>query len=386
MSRFVFMHYSRKLKPLIKTYQRHIPVLLLAAMILLAPLLIANKPVVASPEPQPHAAPVSACPVLEENWENTIKLSGSVIPHHEAIIGTEINSLRAIEVKAEVGDRVEKGQTLVVFDSALLNLEANELRATLTAAQSRDRQAQTNKDRALKLKNTGAMSEQAIADYIAAADDAHAKVGEVRARLDLKEMQIGHAVVAAPAAGIISAKSVALGTVKNYGEELFRIIVDGRLDWRGDVSADQMSFIQSGQKVDLYVNHQTQGHAQIRTLYPSLDQHTHLGTLLADIEPADGIHAGLYAEGTIIGNPTPVLTVPMHSIVTRDGKTYIFVPEKKDGVLRATAKEVSVGRTRGDRATVKGSLAPKDVIVCDGAGFIDNNDAIQIVSQEGAPR
>ncbi len=179
---------------------------------------------------------------------STISAHGNIVAWQEASIGAEADGLRLTEVKVNVGDQVNKGQVLAVFSSATLQAELDLSRADKAEAEALYVEAQADLKRTTELKSNGALSSQQIQRYITAAQSAKARLEAAKARFKTQELRLAQSLVLAPDHGIISARTATVGAVLPSGQELFRLIRGGRLEWRAEVSSDDLSKLKPGQK------------------------------------------------------------------------------------------------------------------------------------------
>lgn len=331
------------------------------------------------------AAPVAAPALSVEvataaiaNWPDTLQVSGAIAAWQEAIIGSEISGQRLLEVCVNVGDRVKKGQVLARFNTDTLMAEQAELTALW-------RQAEADRQRALALQDKGALSRQQIESYVNQAAVA-------KARLDAKDLQVRYATVVAPADGVISARNATLGSISTLGGELFRLIVHSRLEWRGELSAEQLSMVKVGQQVTLTLPDGSTASAKIRQLSPSLNSQSRMATAYADIQPGSRAQAGMYVSGTIEMQSQPALVVPAVSVIIRDGRTYVFsvgsaatgsgAPTAGDrpDVIKVSQQLVTTGRQRGAEIEISSGLTTGARVVTQGAGFLNEGDAVRVIS------
>ncbi|MEY8879446.1 MAG: biotin/lipoyl-binding protein, partial [Leptothrix sp. (in: b-proteobacteria)] len=91
---------------------------------------------------------------------SVLAANGNIAAWQEALVGSESNGLRLAEVRAEVGDRVQRGQVLARFDAASTRAELAQLQAALAEAQANEAEAVSNGDRTRALRDTGALSAQ----------------------------------------------------------------------------------------------------------------------------------------------------------------------------------------------------------------------------------
>jgi RND family efflux transporter MFP subunit len=308
------------------------------------------------------------------DWPETLQVSGPIVAWQEAIIGSEIAGQRLIEVRSNVGDHVKKGEVLARYNTDTLHAEQAELQAAW-------QQAEADRTRAVALQEKGALSRQQIENSVHQAAIA-------KARLDAKNLQLRYATIVAPEDGIISARSATLGAIGAPGGELFRLILNGRLEWRGELSAEQLSQVKAGQAVELVLPDHSAAQATIRQLSPSLDAQSRMAIAYADIQPGSRAHAGMYASGTIAMQTRPALVVPAVSVVIRDGRTYVFTVSpssgKGDTVHKVAQQPVTTGRHQGSDVEISAGLNSGARIVMQGAGFLNEGDSVHVVEGAGA--
>jgi RND family efflux transporter MFP subunit len=321
-------------------------------------------------EKTPTAAlTVSEAVVAEMQWRDIIKATGSLSAWQEAIIGAEISGQKLVAVMADVGDIVQKGQVLAKYNTEMLNAEYSELEANWVAAES-------NRKRALSLKGSGAMSAQAIESFINLAAVA-------KAQMDAKALQLKYADVVAPDDGVISGRTATLGAVGNSGDELFRLIRQSRLEWRGELTAAQAARVAPGQAVSLELPNGNQAEGSIRQIAPSFSTETRLTTVFVDLKSDSHAQAGMYAEGKITLGEKASLTIPAKSVVIRDGRNYVFVILNGDSGETVRQREVKVGQIRGNDAQILSGISKEDRIVYQGAGFLNDGDIVRIAPEKG---
>lgn len=302
-------------------------------------------------------------------WADTLTASGSVMAWQEAAIGTQIGSFRLVEVAADVGDRVRKGQVLARLDRALLRADEAQLIAAFD-------QADANRQRALALKGNSAISEQDVLQFVTAARTASAV-------LEAKRLQLRYADVTAPDDGVISARLATLGAVVPVGQELFRLIRKNRLEWRGELTASQIAQIAPGQSVALSLPDGTMAQAIVRETSPALDQQSRLGLVYADIRRGSQARAGMFAGGSVVLGRSPALTIPSESLLIRDGRSYVIKLASRSATPRVVQQAVTVGRRQGDRVEIVRGLTPTDQVVAGGAAFLGDGDVVTVAPAKG---
>jgi RND family efflux transporter MFP subunit len=298
------------------------------------------------------------------------------------VVSAQVGGQRVVEILAEIGDVVRAGQVLARFDAATLRAEEAELEASVQQAAASLREAEANRERALLLKERNLLSEQDVTRQVTQADVARAQLAGAEARLASKRLQLQYTVVVAPDAGVVSARSVTLGSVAQPGDELFRMIRQGRLEWRGELTAQQLTRVAPGDTIELSLPDGARVTARVRQLAPTLSNQSRLATVFAELPEGSGARAGMYAEGTMLLEETTALVVPSTSVVIRDGRSYVFTLDADGNIARVVAALVQVGRRVGDRIEIRQGLAPNARVVEQGAGFLNDGDVVRIVGAE----
>jgi RND family efflux transporter MFP subunit len=311
--------------------------------------------------------------------------NGNVAAWQEAVIGSESNGLRLREVRVNVGDVVNKGQVLAVFDADTVNADLAQVRAGLQEAEANAAAATSDAGRARALQASGAMSEQQVTQTIAAERIAGARAAAARAALSQQQLRLKYTQVVAPDSGIVSARSATVGAVAGVGTELFRIIRQGRLEWRAEVTAAELPQVKPGQKARVKAASGAIITGTVRTVAPTVDPQTRIALVYVDLppslSPAAPLKAGMFAGGEFTLGDSSALTVPQQAIAVRDGFAYVF---RLNPDSRVSQLKVTTGRRLGDRVEVVAGLAADALVVVSGAGFLNDGDLVRNVANVAA--
>jgi RND family efflux transporter MFP subunit len=303
-----------------------------------------------------------------------IEAPGVVAPWQEASVSSRSSGLPIVAIHADVGDTVTKGQLLARFDDATVQADVARAAAALEQANAHASEARINRDRALQLGESGVLSKQDTLTAMTNAAATAAEVAQAQAALKAARLALEHTRVVAPDAGVISARSVALGVVAQPGTELFRMIRQGRLEWRAELTAQQLAQVQAGVQATVRTMDGGTVKGRVRVVAPSLDASTRLGLAYVDLEPSSAVRASMYLKGQLELAEREVVTVPSASVVVRDGRTYVAALDGN----RVRFVAVTTGRTIGDRTEVAGGLAAGATIVVRGAGFLSDRDVVRV--------
>jgi len=273
-----------------------------------------------------QAAPAVGRPALtvrtvtlqEDKWARTLSANGSIIPWQEAIISAQVQGLRISEVKVNIGDHVQQGQVLVTLDN---------------------------------FARTG--SEPGVPDS-------------------------AQGRIVSPDAGVISAANANVGSMPKPGDELFRLIRKGRLEWRADLTAEELMLIRKGMAAEIVVGEGRAIKGKVRAISPSVDPKTRYGYALVTVPDSDGIVAGAFARGTfdVSGGKRPLQSLPQSAVMQRGSKTFVLIVGPDNHVHE---RAVTVGQRNGDRVQIKEGLKASEPVVEIGGAFLTEGDVVQVV-------
>jgi RND family efflux transporter MFP subunit len=316
-----------------------------------------------------------------------IKLAanGNVTAWQEAIIGSETGGFRLNEVRVNVGDIVKKGQILAVFSADSVNADVAQARAALLETRANAAEAAANAARARTLQSSGALSAQQISQYMTAEQTANARIAASQATLNAQQLRLKYTRVVAPDSGIISARSATVGSVVGVGTELFRLIRQGRLEWRAEVVAADLSRLKPGTRAVVKAASGEELTGKVRMIAPTIDPQTRSALVYVDLptslSPNAPFKAGMFASGQFELGSSNAMTVPQQAVVVRDGFSYVF---RLNPDQRVSQLKVNTGRRLGERIEVVAGIGAQDLLVVDGAGFLNDGDLVRNVAPKAA--
>jgi RND family efflux transporter MFP subunit len=317
-----------------------------------------------------------------------IKLTanGNVTAWQEAIIGSETGGFRLNEVRVNVGDVVKKGEVLAVFSADSVNADVAQARAALLETRANAAEAAANAARARTLASSGALSAQQISQYMTAEQTANARIAASQATLAAQQLRLKYTQVVAPDSGVISARTATVGSVVGVGTELFRMIRQGRLEWRAEVTASDLSRLKPGAKALVKAASGAELTGRVRMIAPTIDPQTRSALVYVDLPatmaPNAPFKAGMFASGQFELGTSDAMTVPQQGVVVRDGFSYVF---RLNPDQRVSQLKVQTGRRLADRIEVTGGLTPDALVVVSGAGFLNDGDLVRNVAAAAPP-
>ena len=315
-----------------------------------------------------------------------VTANGSIAAWQEASVGTEANGLRLAEVRVNVGDVVKRGQVLATFAPDTMNADVAQTRAAVAEAEATLAEAAANAQRARGLQATGALSEAAINQYLTAERTAKARVDAQRAMAQMQQLRLKQTQVLAPDFGVISARSATVGAVLPAGQELFRMIRQGRLEWRAEVAANDMASLKPGVAVLVTAGSGSAIKGTVRMVAPTVDPQTRNGLVYVDLPSVNGTsgsaaRAGMFARGEFEVGSGSGLTLPQSAVMLRDGFSYVL---RVGADSKLAQVKVGVGRRVGDRIEITGGIDAAARVVASGGSFLGDGDTVRVVA-DAAP-
>jgi len=306
----------------------------------------------------------------------SIAANGNIAAWQEAVIGTEANGLRLAEVRVNVGDTIRKGQVLATFAPDMVQADVAQIRAMVAEAEAALAEAQVNARRARELQTSGALSDQQINQFLTAERTAQARLDAQRAQANVQRLRLGQTQVLAPDDGVISSRTATVGAVLPAGTELFRMIRQGRLEWRAEVAAADLSRIRPGMKARVTPSGGQAVDGRVRMVAPTVDPATRNGIVFVDLARSPDTRAGMFARGEFELGQGEALTLPQGAVQLRDGFSYVFVVGADQKVQ---SQKVGTGRRVGDRVEITAGLDANARVVAAGGGFLSDGDTVRVV-------
>lgn len=339
--------------------------------------------VVVPPSPPPAPVPRSV-PWLHPKsavWPDLIRASGNVMPWQETRVGAEVGGLRLSSVLVNVGDQVKKGQVLARLDTATVETDIDAAKAQVAEAEATLAQAVATLERGKRLAPSGGVSQQELTLYETQKHTAEARVNAARAQERRQQLRMQYATLVAPDDGLISASFAAEGTIVQAGSELFRLIRQGRLEWRAEVKGELLGKLARGQDVTVDSPLGPDVKGRIRLVSPTIDLTSRNGLVYVDLPADTDLKAGLNVSGSILLGRRKVLALPVAAVLRQKGNARVLVV---DGDNRIQMVEVGLGRTKDDWIEITSGVDEHSRVVSRPQGELHVGDLVKPVSDDQA--
>jgi membrane fusion protein (multidrug efflux system) len=315
---------------------------------------------------------VTTIPARQEQWPTTLDAIGTVA----AVQGVTVSADLPGVVEAITFD---SGRTVAAGD-VLVRLDARQEQAQLAAAEAQRDLARLNLDRMQGLVEQGIVARADHDRATAEHKQAVARVGEIRATIERKQIR-------APFAGVLGIRQVNLGQYLNAGNPVVPLqslnpiyvnfavpqqrVGEMRTDGEVGVSAEGLS------------GGELAGH--ISAVDSVADPATRNVQVQATLANPDGrLRPGMFVQVRVrIGGTSPVLALPASAISYAPYGDSVFVVGDLEGPSGATYRGVrqqfvKLGGTRGDQVAVVSGLKPGEEVVTSGAFKLRSGAAVLV--------
>lgn len=362
----------------------------------------------AKPKSKTDATQIDAAPVISvvkgmtSEFRETVLVSGSLVAREEILVAPEIEGLRVVELFADEGSTVKKGQVLARLVSEQLDAQMAQndasmarnvaaiaqAKSTIVQAEARAKEAKAQLDRAEPLKKSGYLSgatydaresaastaaSQVIAsqDGLKSAEADKAQVEAQRRELDWKR---SNTEVKAPADGVISRRNGRIGAMATAaGEPMFRIIANSEVELDAEVVETDIVKVKNGQKVHVSAAGSDDVQGTVRLVSPEVDKTTRLGRVRVFLGSRPDLKIGAFARGTIETKESNGIGLPTTAV--NYGAEGAHVQLVKDDVVHRRA--VKTGLTSGELVEIIEGVSVEDIVVARAGTFLREGDKIR---------
>jgi len=258
-------------------------------------------------------------------------ISGSLQPEIRADLRAEVAAM-VIKVHKENGELVRKGDLLVSLDNSVLRDNLNSAEESMRAAAQSLDGAERQYQRIKSLQAQGMVSLQGLEESENKRNSAQSEFVASKARVAAAKQQLDRTEVRAPFQGVVSARKASAGDTAQIGKELIQVIDPSSMRFEGQVSADQMSSLKVGQRVNFRINGVAQSGDQlgsrgtIKRIDGAANPVTRQVSVIVEIAGKDRPPVvGLFAEGVIETSTQSALMISESSLRREGDKVFAWV-------------------------------------------------------------
>ena len=308
---------------------------------------------------KPAAAPVvSVITAAAEDVEVTNTFTSNVEPYATNNIVSQTAG-RIVSIKAEVGDKVRKGQLLAKMDD--VNLSKTRMQYVNDS---------TELSRLTELYKIGAVSQ---ADYDLA-----------KLSLDITKKTYNNLLentfLRSPINGVVTARNYDKGDMYSMAQPIFVVEQIVPVKLLINISESYFTQVHEGMEFDIEVEAYPEERfkGKINLIYPTVSATTHTFPVEVVSQNTDQrLRPGMFARVTASFGINHHVVVPDVAVVKQQGsgEHFIYVLQPDNTV---SYTKVELGRRMGNRYEIVSGINEGDVIVTEGQARLKNGVAVQV--------
>ena len=312
----------------------------------------------------PLPSQVRVAAVVEEEVSQTRAVIGLLYYDRISEISTELAGL-VDRVEVKQGDRVKKGDPLVILNTEILDKEISYQKSRIEQIELRIANAKKNFSRLERLFDKSGVSEKEYDDALFTYQDAQKEKQAVQATLEKLLIQKTRSHIPAPFDGIILTKDVDSGSWVQPGKQLVSIGSSDDLFVRAPIAETTLQYIERGQEVPVTItafNTELQG--IIVDIDPVADMKTKNVFLKISVPPLPLVAQNMSATVSVPVSERLKLSIfSRAALVKFQGEDFVYtVKEGKAAIL-----PVNIVAFLGDRVGVDNpSIVPGMSLVVEG--------------------
>ncbi|NBS56092.1 MAG: efflux RND transporter periplasmic adaptor subunit [Betaproteobacteria bacterium] len=256
---------------------------------------------------------------------------------------------RVIELRANAGDTVAKGQVLARIDEREAAQGVAAGQAQVARAESDLGNARANLERTQKLVAQNFVSKAAVDKAQADFDAARAQLAAARASTTQAVTVQGHSTITAPFSGVIAERLTELGDMALPGKPLFSVFDPKDLRAVANVPQAKIADIRAGASASVEITALAQRIPATRiVILPSADPRTHTTQVRLELpETLKGAYPGQFARVYFSVGRAKKLVIPSSAVVHRSEVDGAYVVDARGGV---SFRQVRLGEAAGESA------------------------------------
>jgi RND family efflux transporter MFP subunit len=304
-----------------------------------------------------------------------INATGTIAARYDEPVGSVGEGGQVVEVRAEAGQWVRKGQVLAVIDRSVQAQAQASQAAQIRVADADARLAQANLDRGLKLVDRGFISRADIDRLTATRDAAVARVGVARASLGQLQAQSARLTITAPSDGLVLERKVEKGQVVGAASgTLFRIARGGDLEVLARLSETDLAAIAPGVSAEVTPVGSPRSFAgQVWQISPVIDPQTRQGTARIALAYAPELRPGGFASVVIRAGSVVAPLLPESAILSDDKGSFVYIVGAGNKVER---RSVRTGTVSDAGIAVIEGLTGAERVVLRAGGFLQPGETV----------
>ena len=313
------------------------------------------------------AVPVEILTLVEKPVEQTSEFVGTVKSLRTSTVQSQVEGF-LLKVNVKSGERVVPGKVLFEVDASSQQSAIASLESVRAAREADAAFARQQAERAKRLLDVGAMSQQEHDQAQTLQRTAEAQLKAIDEQIKQQRNEFGYSRVTAATAGVIGDVPVRVGERITRSTVLTTIEDNSGLELYLNIPVQEGPKLKLGLPVKfLDANGAEIGTERINFISPSVDETTQTVLVKTPVARGGALRSDQFVRARVVWSSAPALTVPVGAVSRISGAFFVFVAEPGDGgTLVAHQRPITVGTLANSEYIVAGGLKAGDKVIVGG--------------------
>ncbi len=311
----------------------------------------------------------------------TLTISGTLVGEDEATVISETNG-KIVAVRAQVGDWLNKGQTIVQVENDLKQVALEQAKAQLLSAKTNDDKARKDLERYEELFKQQITTQSVLENARLGVQAAEAQLKGAEAAVRLAQRQYDDTFIKAPLAGRLADRYVNAAAMVMPGDRIGVVVNSRNMKLKTSVAENEVALLRNHQTAEIIADalpgSKFTGEV-FSVAQKANSERTYSVEILVPNDPAESLKSGMFGRASVqVASVQGALVAPSSAILTADNRPYVFVEE--NGLAKRV--EVKLGLQQDDKVQIVEGLTAGSHLVVSGQQRLSAGAKISVQQQQ----
>ncbi len=320
---------------------------------------------------------VSIQVVQPQEITQSLTASGTLVGEDEATVISETNG-KIIAVRAQVGDWLNKGQTIVQIENDLKQVALEQAQAQALAAKTNLEKAKKDLERYEELFKQQITTQSVIENARLAAQAAEAQLKSAEAGARLAQRHYDDTFIKAPLAGRLADRYVNEAAMVMPGDKIGVVVNSRNMKLKTSVAENEVASLRNGQLAEVIADAMPQlkfTGKVVSVAQKTNHERTYPIEILVQNDQAESLKSGMFGRASVqVANAQGALVIPISSVLNESNRSYVFVEEH--GAARRV--EVQLGLQQGNQVQIVSGLTAGARLVVSGQQRLNDGAKVNV--------
>lgn len=319
-------------------------------------------------EKKADAVPVEVAAVTKRQIAATYSGTANLEAPGESQVVAKTSGVM-IQLLAEEGDVVHKGQVLARLDGDKARLQAAGAAATVHKLENNYRRSQQLREQKLVSAESN--------------DQLRYELESARSTLDLAKLELSYTQITAPISGVIAQRMVKPGNLVNLNAPVFRIVDNSHLEAVLSVPERQMATLKIGMPLRMIVDAVpgTVFEGKVDRVSPVVDTTSGTFRVVCAFAGSNTLRPGMFGRIEIVYDQRDgVLTLPRTALIEDEGESAVYIVRDK----KAVRVPVQLGYVDGEVVEVRSGVKENENVITAGKVAVRDGTEVEVIKAAGS--